>query len=223
MRPINKKKGAQRQQKGPAPFLGDTSISDEATILESPGRDSRNDTDYGLEFTTTGLSAMGMQSRCSTMRQEQRSSQQDNITSSEDDQNENRPPPSAAARADPTPRPQQQRQKQTSVGAQRRKQRKPEFHMRKLAREILKLQTTPNNLIPRLPFSRLVRSIIMEFTNPPFSISKSALEALHVSAEMYLTQRFQDAYLLTLHRGRVTLELRDMALIAFFCKSRGDI
>lgn len=44
-------------------------------------------------------------------------------------------------------------------------------------------------------------------------LQASALEALQESAEMYLTQFFEDAVLLTFHAKRVTLMRNDMILM----------
>nr|ARC76684.1 Cid1 [Drosophila diplacantha] len=100
----------------------------------------------------------------------------------------------------------------------RRKQRGPVSRANRMNRQIRRLQACTTPLIPRLPFSRLVRELITKYASS-CRITESALGALQESSELYLTQRFQDAYLLTHHRGRVTLEVRDMALIAFIIEN----
>nr|ARC76687.1 Cid1 [Drosophila nikananu] len=101
----------------------------------------------------------------------------------------------------------------------RRKQRGPVSRANQMNREIRRLRACTTPLIPRLPFSRLVREVITNYTSSACRITESALEALQESSELYLTHRFQDAYLLTHHRGRVTLEVRDMALIAYIIEN----
>lgn len=109
-----------------------------------------------------------------------------------------------------------QRTAQTS-GAGRRKRNTPMNRAARMQREIHRLQIFTGNLIPRLPFSRLVREILYSGGSGSFKITAGALEALQSSAEIYMTQRLQDAYYLTLHRGRVTLDVRDMVLMGYIC------
>nr|ARC76685.1 Cid1 [Drosophila kanapiae] len=103
----------------------------------------------------------------------------------------------------------------SSAPARRRKQRGPVSRARQMEREIRRLQASTLPMVPRLPFSRLVKELIQKLTLQPLRITEGALQVLQESTELYLTQRFEDAYLLTLHRGRVTLEVRDMALVSY--------
>lgn len=203
-------------------------ISDENLTFESPERDGQ--TDYGLDFTTSRLSQLNASPRrCSTLRKKSEivhhrrtssSSEYDN----ESEDEENQPPQQNRTRLgiSQVAQPKKPPRKATApVEPKRRKQINPEHRIKKLSREIQRLQLTDKYLIPRLPFSRLVREIIRSNSSIVSMITSSALEALQTSAEMYLTQRFQDAYLLTNYRGRVTLEVRDMAMVAYFCKIYG--
>nr|ARC76748.1 Cid1 [Drosophila auraria]ARC76756.1 Cid1 [Drosophila auraria]ARC76762.1 Cid1 [Drosophila auraria]ARC76764.1 Cid1 [Drosophila auraria] len=99
----------------------------------------------------------------------------------------------------------------------RRKQRPPVSRANQMEREIRRLRNRTVPLIPRLPFSRLVREVMLTFSGRriPLRITEGAVQVLQESTELYLTQRFEDAYLLTHHRGRVTLEVRDMVLMAY--------
>lgn len=103
----------------------------------------------------------------------------------------------------------------------------------KLDRNILNLQNQDIPLIPKLPFSRLVREIMgQEKTN--YRITAVALveyrskfgkffrnsenhivlqAALQEACEFYLTYLFSDAYLLTYHRKRVTLDRSDIRMV----------
>ncbi|XP_033252177.1 histone H3-like centromeric protein cid [Drosophila miranda] len=117
------------------------------------------------------------------------------------------------------PRANPQTQQARRAVSPRRKQTSPVSRVALMQQEIQRLQATPKLLIPRLPFARLVREIIVNLTgsSSAFRVTQGSMEALQTAAEMYTTQRLQDAYLLTLHRGRVTLEGRGMALMAFLC------
>lgn len=204
-------------------------ISDEDLSFESPERDGQ--TDYGLDFTSSRLSQLNASPRrCSTLRKKspivrnrRTSSSSEYDNESEDE--ENQPPQHERTRLGNSRQVLQQKKPKQKATAptepKRRKQIYPEHRMQKLSREIQRLQLTDKYLIPRLPFSRLVREIIHSNSSIVSMITSSALEALQTSAEMYLTQRFQDAYLLTNYRGRVTLEVRDMAMVAYFCKIYG--
>lgn len=209
----------------------ETDISDDSEqSFESPAKDAN--TDYGLDFTSSRLSQINLSPRrCSTLRKKSPSKHQKEATSSSEYDNEsdeeNQPPPPLLSRnvsqVNRTRRDESRKtaQPKKTTTKQPRKQANPESRARKMTREIARLQSTDKLMIPRLPFSRLVREIIQSSTPYVTMITTSALEAIHASAEMYLTQRFQDAYLLTNYRGRVTLEVRDMAMVAYFCKNYG--
>lgn len=66
-------------------------------------------------------------------------------------------------------------------------------------------------------FLRLVREIIIENENAydQWRITPTALEALQSSAEIFIVQIMEDSYLCTLHRGRVTLQPKDMKLAKY--------
>ncbi|XP_073813701.1 centromere identifier [Musca autumnalis] len=104
---------------------------------------------------------------------------------------------------------------QAAAVKKKRKQKTPMQKDLRFLRDVQKLQGSTHYLIPRLPFSRVIREIMMSVSRTVDRITPTALEALQAASEMYLTQRLQDAYMLTLHRGRVTLDVRDMQLINF--------
>lgn len=54
----------------------------------------------------------------------------------------------------------------------------------------------------------------------PFRIQATAVKALHVASEAYLTTLMEDANLCTLHARRVTLQPKDIHLVQ---KLRGDL
>lgn len=94
----------------------------------------------------------------------------------------------------------------------------------RMLKEIARLQRSTKLLIPRAPFSRLVRQIMFDLFPRLESqrMQHSALEALQEAAEMYLVQFFEDALLICLHTKRVTLMVQDMILCRRL-RGRGDI
>lgn len=80
-------------------------------------------------------------------------------------------------------------------------------------KEIRKLQKSTHLLLRKSPFSRLAREICVRFTHGvDFSWQAQALLALQEAAEAFLVHLFEDAYLLSLHAGRVTLYPKDVQL-----------
>ncbi|KAH8348382.1 hypothetical protein KR084_006852 [Drosophila pseudotakahashii] len=232
-----RKSGASRKVNVPKPTLGDTDVeSDDETAFRSP--EPEDGTDYGLEFTTSRLTLQDASNRrCSTLRKDttkgRASEAADRTASSEEEDQENRLP---AARSPQTrrmtsqqerrPAPSQPARTQASgsgpAAAQdrnrRRKMANPMSRAQRMDREIQHLQKHPGTLIPKLPFSRLVREFIVKYSDrAPLKVTEGAFNALQVSSEMYVTQRLADSYMLTKHRNRVTLEVRDMALMALIC------
>ena len=82
-------------------------------------------------------------------------------------------------------------------------------------KEIRYLRRSIKLLIPRSPFVRVVRDILMDLF-PSENINRiqaKALEALHEAAEAYIVQFFEDCILLSKHAQRVTLKIQDMVLM----------
>lgn len=108
-----------------------------------------------------------------------------------------------------------------------RKQPRPRRRHRpgvKALMEIRRYQNSVNILIPKLPFSRVVREVMMSNTNynaNQMRITRDALMALQEAAEMYLTNFFEDSLRLTIHAKRVTVMPRDMQLIAYLRNNWG--
>nr|AAL78888.1 centromeric histone Cid [Drosophila lutescens] len=138
-------------------------------------------------------------------------------------QQERRPAPSQQERRPAPSQPVRTQASGTGPAAgqdrhRRRKMANPISRAKRMDREIQNLQKHPGTLIPKLPFSRLVREFIVKYSDgEPFRVTEGAFNALQVSSEMYVTQRLADSYMLTKHRNRVTLEVRDMALMALIC------
>lgn len=79
-------------------------------------------------------------------------------------------------------------------------------------REIRMLQKTATLLIPRQPFSRLIRAIAAHYEKPELRFRCSALEALQEATEAFLVGLLHDASICSLHGRRVTLMPKDLQL-----------
>jgi len=79
-------------------------------------------------------------------------------------------------------------------------------------REIRRYQATTRLLIPKLPFQRLVRQVISEFSHIDYRFQAAALEALHEASEAYLVGLFEDTNLCAIHAKRVTIMPKDIEL-----------
>lgn len=91
--------------------------------------------------------------------------------------------------------------------------RPPGRRRSQVLKEIRKLQKSTHLLLRKSPFSRLAREICVRFTHGvDFSWQAQALLALQEAAEAFLVHLFEDAYLLSLHAGRVTLYPKDVQL-----------
>jgi histone H3/H4 len=78
--------------------------------------------------------------------------------------------------------------------------------------EIRKYQRSCDLLIPKAPFTQLVRDIAQSFM-PGVRFQPEAIEALMESAESYLIRQFQKWNLTAIHRKRVTINLKDVKLV----------
>jgi histone H3 len=77
---------------------------------------------------------------------------------------------------------------------------------------INRYQKTTNHLIPRLPFSLLVRYVFQYLKYGQYRIQESALQAIQAASEDYLVGLFEDCNLLAIHAKRTTLMIKDMQL-----------
>ncbi len=78
-------------------------------------------------------------------------------------------------------------------------------------REIRQYQKTPDLLIKKAPFQRLVRDIAEKF-KMDLRFQSPAIMALQEAAEAYLTDLFNDANRCAIHAKRVTIQPKDMML-----------
>ena len=79
-------------------------------------------------------------------------------------------------------------------------------------REIRHFQRSVDLLIPLLPFQRLVHKIAQDF-NIGLRFESSAILALQEAAEAWLVGLFESANLCCIHRGRITIALKDFNLV----------
>jgi len=88
-------------------------------------------------------------------------------------------------------------------------------------REIRQYQRSTNLLIPKLPFSRLIKELANERSSSGgLRFQSSALMALQEAAESYIVQLFEDTNLCAIHAKRVTVMPKDMNLAR---RIRGDM
>ena len=79
-------------------------------------------------------------------------------------------------------------------------------------REIRHFQESVDLLIPLLLFQRLVREIAQDFKTD-LRFQSSAILALQEAAEAWLVGIFESANLCCIHRGRITISLKDFHLV----------
>eukprot|EP00096_Caligus_rogercresseyi_P012924 TRINITY_DN5588_c0_g1_i1.p1 TRINITY_DN5588_c0_g1~~TRINITY_DN5588_c0_g1_i1.p1 ORF type:complete len:197 (+),score=84.20 TRINITY_DN5588_c0_g1_i1:259-849(+) len=80
--------------------------------------------------------------------------------------------------------------------------------------EIRSFQKSTKLLIPKMPFSRLVREITVDLhRRDGLRYTSQALEALQEAAESYLIHLFEDVVLLAIHAKRVTIMPKDINLV----------
>ena len=90
-------------------------------------------------------------------------------------------------------------------------------------REIRKYQKSTELLLPKLPFSRLVREIAQQYsTNNDARFSRQAIEALQCSAEDRLVTMFEDCNLAAIHAKRVTILKKDLVFVRRLRGERED-
>ena len=78
--------------------------------------------------------------------------------------------------------------------------------------EIRKFQKSSNLLIPKLPFSKVLREICSKICMKDMRFQSAAIMALQEATEAYLVTLFEDTLLCAIHAKRVTVMPRDMKL-----------
>lgn len=79
-------------------------------------------------------------------------------------------------------------------------------------REIRKYQKSSDLLIPRAPFRRLVREIMLDIGE--FRVANAAVSALQEAAEAFLLDLFSNGQEAAIHAKRITLMPKDVQLVA---------
>ena len=79
-------------------------------------------------------------------------------------------------------------------------------------KEIRRFQKSTELLIRKLPFARLVKEVMQNFTNKEYRWQASALLALQEAAEAHLVGLMEDSNLCAIHGKRVTIMPKDMQL-----------
>ena len=79
-------------------------------------------------------------------------------------------------------------------------------------KEIRRYQKSSEPLIPLLPFARLVRETLTEFTRENYKFERLAFDALREAAEAYIIRVFEHANLCAIHSKRVTIFPKDIQL-----------
>lgn len=81
-------------------------------------------------------------------------------------------------------------------------------------REIRRLQTQTDTLIPRSHIDAVVRELVAERANHPLKMQASAIKALHEAGEIFSVELFEESLLMMIHAKRVELNIRDVKLAA---------
>lgn len=76
-------------------------------------------------------------------------------------------------------------------------------------REIRKYQRSTEPLVPRAPFTRVVREIAQDFKND-LRFTPQSIDALQQATETFLTQLLEKTNLSTIHAERCTIQIKDL-------------
>ena len=84
-------------------------------------------------------------------------------------------------------------------------------------REIRRFQKSADLLVPKLPFSRVVREIVSDYANgntnsADWWFTGFSMLAMHEATEAYLVGLFEDTNLCAIHANHVTIHPKDMQL-----------
>jgi len=97
------------------------------------------------------------------------------------------------------------------MNTQQKKQRKRKASTNAI-REIKREQSNTSKIIPVAPFNRLTQSISQQYKTD-VRFKGEAHDALHIGAESYLVEVFQNANKAAIHSGRETVQVKDMQLV----------
>lgn len=89
-------------------------------------------------------------------------------------------------------------------------------------REIRRYQKSTELLLQKLPFSRLVREIVVDQTSQQyFRFQRSAIAALQESTEAFIVGYLEDCNLNAIHAKRVTIQQKDSWLAKRYYRKFG--
>lgn len=95
----------------------------------------------------------------------------------------------------------------TQTNQQRRKRKASTNAIREIKREQKRTET----IIPVAPFNRLTQELSQQFKTD-MRFKSEAHRALHVGAEAFLVELFQNANRIAIHNGRETVQQKDLSL-----------
>lgn len=95
----------------------------------------------------------------------------------------------------------------TTTTQQKRKRKASTNAIREIKREQKKTDT----IIPVAPFNRLTQELSQQFKTD-MRFKSDAHKALHVGAESFLVELFQNANQVAIHSGRETVQSKDLRL-----------
>lgn len=95
----------------------------------------------------------------------------------------------------------------TQTTQQRRKRKASTNAIREIRREQKRTET----IIPVAPFNRLTQELSQQFKTD-MRFKSDAHKALHVGAEAFLVELFQNANQVAIHSGRETVQQKDLKL-----------
>ena len=98
------------------------------------------------------------------------------------------------------------------------KNTKSDVHRRRIAREILKQQSSTSTTIPRQSYARVVQELIQDEQHSrgdeyDINLRADALEALQTAGEELLTEMFTKANNLAVYAGRDTVNESDIRFV----------
>ncbi len=106
--------------------------------------------------------------------------------------------------------------------AMKRKTFKPKKRRVLVLKDIKKLQSSGNLLLPKLPFQRLVKEIVQEVSNNlDYKMTAESVFALQEATEAQITNFFEMCTFLTLHAGRITLMNKDFVCLHVIMDAAG--
>ena len=96
--------------------------------------------------------------------------------------------------------------------AKPKRKRKSRPNPRRWLAEVKQMQASTAYMIQRSPFRRLVREVAQDFMTD-LSFTEESFNAIQTASEEYIAQMFSMANRQAIHRGRITIEPRDIQMV----------